>query len=223
MPDPTYNPGGADPISRLREIPGVGLTIADARLQAYLDASLSQEHLLVYLPTGQGGATGATVEVALSDDNVPTLILTREGIVDEDPTEIGLGFGRKIKDIIDDLAALDRGWVVGVCIGRDIDWCTPSSSGGWESSLVVTNYLPRFAPAVNLALHDEADAYGDETDAVTLRFYQLGLAARSASATGDAGSVVSRSEGNVSRRFALPSELSAGTIGRMVSQGLYAV
>ena len=225
MPD-TYVEGGVDAISRLRElIADTAAAISDVRLQRWLDDTRGIERLRIYLPTGTDGATAATVSVAM-DGEVLTLTLQRTTSPAEDADELALAPSDSIvyvRDVIDWIGSLEKGWRVGVSIGEDEDWCDPDS-WSWVDSLVTTSRVARFAPAINLAvLADPIAAYGGEDDAAELSFYRMGAAAKRAIALQDVGSVSTRREGNVSRTFRGAADALGDEIRRLAGEGIYGV
>lgn len=224
MPE-TYVAGGVDPISRLRElISDTALSIVDARLQRWLDDTRSVETLRIYLPTGTDGATAATVSVAM-DTGVLTLALARTMSPAEDPDELALAPGdaaTRVRNIIDWVGSLDKGWRVGISIGDDIDWCDPTSTS-WLGQLVTTGSLAVHAPSINLALtEDPLTAYGAEEDAAELHFYQFGRAAQMAVALQDVNTVSQRREGNVSRTYRGVTDALGSLITIHARNGIYA-
>lgn len=232
----TFVDGGVDPISRLRVlIADTGpppFSLANPRLQRLLDDSISEERFLVYLPTGTGGATGATVAVTLETpdpdpDPGPTLLtltLART-ISGEDPDVIQISPGSvpMLRDLINAIGALDKGWRIGLSIGDDIEWFTPSPGSNWLSGLVTVGSLATYAPSINLALAAEAPAYGTQDTALALRWYRFGKAAMAASAALDIGAVASRREGNTARTFRTRGDAIGDQIRRLALDGIYAV
>lgn len=198
----TYTEGGVEPVSRVREeIPdtvAADATFKDRTLERWIEDGLSDERVLIYLPTGTDGATAATVQVSLvgaGEDAILRLSLARtiSGEV-ADTLQLAPGRGRpKIEDAIDWIGGLDKGWQVGFRIGRDVEWVIPTSTN-WVGGLVKTGRLPQYAPSINLALTLGATpiaAYGAREDAAELRFYQL------YSAVVRALDVLDRSDANV--------------------------
>ena len=229
MPD-TYVEGGVDAISRLRElIADTALSISDRRLQAWLDSTRGVETFRLYLPTGTDGATGASVSVTVEgegEDGVLTLALARTTVPAVDPDELALAPSdtvTRVRDVIDWIGSLEKGWRVGISIGDDEDWCNPESSS-WLQSLVTTGRVALFAPPINLATTTDAiPAYGGEGDAAELRFYRLGAAAQRALSLQDVGSVSMRREGNVTRSLRGAADALGGEIRRLVGEGIYGV
>lgn len=224
MPD-TYVPGGVDPISRLRElISDTALTISDVRLQGWLDSTRGVETLRIYLPTGTDGATEATVSVTM-ESAVLTLTLERTTSPAEDPSVLALAPGdaaTRIRNVIDWIGSLAKGWRVGVSIGDDLDWCDPASTS-WLGQLVTTGSLAVHAPSINLALTAAPlSAYGAEEDAAELQFYQFGRAAQMAVAIQDVNTVSQRREGNVSRTYRGVTDALGSLIATHARNGIYA-
>ena len=221
-----YTEGGVDAISRLRVlIADTAESLPDERLSRWLEDSLGVETLRIYLPTGTDGATGATVEVAMDGTNL-VLTLQRTMSPVEDADELVLAPGKaapKIRDVIDWIGSLAKGWRVGISIGDDLDWSVPSSSS-WLGSRVTTASLALYAPSINLAVTDDPlNAYGAQDDAAELRFYRMGAAAQRGIAAQDVGTVANRREGNVSRSYRGVADALGGEIGRLVGEGIYGV
>lgn len=222
----TYVEGGVDPLSRLREAIGDASTsgrFADTRLNRSLAEHLSQEAVLLRLPTGTGGATGATAGVALASAKL-RLTLART-IVGEDADSLELAPSTKhprVEKVLDWIGSLGKGWLAGLRIGDDVEWFDPSRSG-WSRSLVATGRLAVYGPSINLALTDEPlSAYGDEKDAAAIRFYRLFAAAKVWLGAAGVTDVTRRTSGNVTRVYGGIGAL-ADVATKKAALGLYAV
>lgn len=221
-----YVEGGVDPLSRLREAIGDASTsgrFADARLNRSLADFLSQEAVLLRLPTGTGGATGATVDVAVESAKLKLALARTIPGEAADTLELAPATTHpRVEQVLDWIGSLGKGWLAGLRIGDDVEWFDPASTR-WVGSLVATSRLAIYGPSINLALTDDpVDAYGDEKDAAALRFYRLFATAKVWLGAAGVTDVTRRSEGNVSRSYGGVAALLHVAHSK-AQHGLYAV
>ena len=226
-----YVAGAVDPVNRIRfEIGDTAAspTFADAEIQRWIDNAIADPRLLVYLPTSTGGATAATVGVAMAGTGSPAplqITLTRT-IVGEVASVIELAPAttcRLLEDLVNAIGALGRGWRVGFQMGPDREFIDPESSR-WIDSLVTVRSLAEFGPSINLALTASArTAYGDEDDAAELRLWSFwGAVAAAMERLDRTGSAVtSRSDGDMRVSFDVEGRLARAR--SMAARGVFGV
>ena len=224
--------GGVDPISRVRAITR-DTTTDDAAIRPAIRGAVGVESLLLYLPTGTDGASGATAEVALDSPSSPTelrLILSRT-ISGEIPDPIAIaatgsysGPVTNLASLVDAIGALRKGWRVGFTVdGADRIFVDPTNRRWITQLRGLCESLPEFAPALNLAVAAAVPAYGTEDDAAVLRLWApYGAAMTLILATDRAGgagaSVSSVRLGNAAVTLSSPR----AELQQRAAQGVYA-
>jgi len=237
----SYVPGGIDAISRVRaaaaDLPDANgaVAVGDPQLARWVDDSLSDERLLLYLPESYGGATGATVEVELDPEAAPNnrqaliLKLTRTGLGAADTLTFvpSRAYGR-LEQVIRWIHRLDKGWRVGFQAGDDREWL--SSSHDFALSLVTVGSFMA-VPSLNLAPTDGAvTAYGQQSSATLvgpaeLRFYRIGAVARKVVDLSESGqditnkTIRSLGQGDMSISFETGRQAA---IARLIREGIFA-
>lgn len=231
----TYTKGGADPISRLRvDVPDTDTASAvfdDEELHGFLEGSLSEEYLLLYVPDTVAGVTAATVEVKMVVADL-VLSLQRTTSPAESASTITLAkraMPYRVGDLVDAISALKKKWRIGLGTRETIDW-VPEEYARWRASIVHTTAMVRFAKAEDLALTRAGtisaygDGFSDESKAAKLRLYQFDSALlRALQQQALSGRMLeSYSEGDVSWRAAEGGGGSRmGDVAQRASLGIY--